>query len=203
MTHADTTVHAARAKTPSQFSLDEYWMPFTPNRDFRQDPKMVVRAEGMYRGTITATRSRWPSGCFASTLTRPQGDRGRRRRALWNRSRSVRAATLGSSSHDPRRDLPGDQSIFSSTRFRGRHRDEGRAGVCQARGQGYSMPFPGSAYHGVIRRRVVVGPGQQPPCSVRPSWHRPHASHAPQGNFFAPGEGAQGVEHSDRCGPSI
>jgi beta-alanine--pyruvate transaminase len=29
-------------------SLDEYWMPFTPNREFKRDPKMVVRAEGMY-----------------------------------------------------------------------------------------------------------------------------------------------------------
>jgi beta-alanine--pyruvate transaminase len=27
---------------------DEYWMPFTPNRDFRHEPKMVVRAEGMF-----------------------------------------------------------------------------------------------------------------------------------------------------------
>src|SRR5207247_9884076 len=25
-----------------------HWMPFTPNRDFKHDPKMVVRAEGMY-----------------------------------------------------------------------------------------------------------------------------------------------------------
>ena len=31
-----------------QLSLDEYWMPFTPNRDFKSDPKMVVRAEGMF-----------------------------------------------------------------------------------------------------------------------------------------------------------
>jgi len=29
-------------------SMDEYWMPFTPNRDFRAEPKMVVRAEGMH-----------------------------------------------------------------------------------------------------------------------------------------------------------
>jgi beta-alanine--pyruvate transaminase len=28
--------------------MDEYWMPFTPNREFKHDPKMVVRAEGMY-----------------------------------------------------------------------------------------------------------------------------------------------------------
>ena len=34
--------------TSQQLSLDEYWMPFTPNRDFKADPKMVVRAEGMH-----------------------------------------------------------------------------------------------------------------------------------------------------------
>ncbi len=45
-THAETKLRDA---TPTrQLSLDEYWMPFTPNRDFKHDPKMVVRAEGMY-----------------------------------------------------------------------------------------------------------------------------------------------------------
>ncbi len=29
-------------------SLDEQWMPFTANRDFKSDPRIVVRAEGMY-----------------------------------------------------------------------------------------------------------------------------------------------------------
>ncbi len=29
-------------------STDELWMPFTANRDFKSDPKIVVRAEGMY-----------------------------------------------------------------------------------------------------------------------------------------------------------
>jgi beta-alanine--pyruvate transaminase len=29
-------------------SLRHYWMPFTPNRDFKREPKMVVRGEGMY-----------------------------------------------------------------------------------------------------------------------------------------------------------
>ncbi|SLN76271.1 aspartate aminotransferase family protein [Oceanibacterium hippocampi] len=28
-------------------SLDNYWMPFTANRDFRQDPRLLVRAEGV------------------------------------------------------------------------------------------------------------------------------------------------------------
>lgn len=29
-------------------SLDAYWMPFTPNKAFKADPRMVVRADGMY-----------------------------------------------------------------------------------------------------------------------------------------------------------
>jgi beta-alanine--pyruvate transaminase len=44
--HADSEVTKTAAKRA--LSLDEYWMPFTPNRDFKHDPKMVVRAEGMY-----------------------------------------------------------------------------------------------------------------------------------------------------------
>jgi beta-alanine--pyruvate transaminase len=46
MGHAELTVHDQAAAR--RISLDEYWMPFTPNRDFKSDPKMVVRAEGMY-----------------------------------------------------------------------------------------------------------------------------------------------------------
>ena len=29
-------------------SLEAYWMPFTPNRRFKADPRFVVRAQGMY-----------------------------------------------------------------------------------------------------------------------------------------------------------
>ncbi len=46
MGHAELTLH--EESTARRISLDEYWMPFTPNRDFKSDPKMVVRAEGMY-----------------------------------------------------------------------------------------------------------------------------------------------------------
>jgi beta-alanine--pyruvate transaminase len=46
MGHAESKVRDA-AVAP-RLSLDEYWMPFTPNRDFKADPKMVVRAEGMF-----------------------------------------------------------------------------------------------------------------------------------------------------------
>lgn len=46
MGHAEPTLHGQAAAT--KMSLDEYWMPFTPNREFKADPQMVVRAEGMY-----------------------------------------------------------------------------------------------------------------------------------------------------------
>lgn len=46
MGHAELTLHDQAAVR--QISLDEYWMPFTPNRDFKGDPRMIVRAEGMY-----------------------------------------------------------------------------------------------------------------------------------------------------------
>ena len=29
-------------------NLDHYWVPFTPNRLFKKDPRLLVRAEGMY-----------------------------------------------------------------------------------------------------------------------------------------------------------
>jgi beta-alanine--pyruvate transaminase len=29
-------------------NLDSYWLPFTPNRLFKKDPRLLVRAEGMY-----------------------------------------------------------------------------------------------------------------------------------------------------------
>ncbi len=46
MGHAELELQdAPQART---ISMDEYWMPFTPNRDFKHEPKIVVRAEGMY-----------------------------------------------------------------------------------------------------------------------------------------------------------
>lgn len=46
MGHSEFTLANQPAQTP--ISLDELWMPFTPNRDFKSDPRIVVRAEGMY-----------------------------------------------------------------------------------------------------------------------------------------------------------
>ena len=46
MGHADQKLRDQPRTTP--VSLDQYWMPFTPNREFKADPRVVVRAEGMY-----------------------------------------------------------------------------------------------------------------------------------------------------------
>lgn len=46
MGHAEFTLRSQPSKPA--ISLDELWMPFTPNRDFKADPRIVVRAEGMY-----------------------------------------------------------------------------------------------------------------------------------------------------------
>ncbi|MCH8953652.1 MAG: aminotransferase class III-fold pyridoxal phosphate-dependent enzyme, partial [Proteobacteria bacterium] len=29
-------------------SLEEHWMPFTGNRDFKENPRLIVRGEGVY-----------------------------------------------------------------------------------------------------------------------------------------------------------
>ena len=29
-------------------TLENYWMPFTANRDFKADPRLFVQAEGVY-----------------------------------------------------------------------------------------------------------------------------------------------------------
>jgi beta-alanine--pyruvate transaminase len=35
-------------EAPVQGQLQPYWMPFTPNKEFKHEPRMFVRAEGMY-----------------------------------------------------------------------------------------------------------------------------------------------------------
>lgn len=46
MGHAELTLRD-RVDT-RRISLDEYWMPFTPNREFKAEPRMIVRAEGVF-----------------------------------------------------------------------------------------------------------------------------------------------------------
>jgi beta-alanine--pyruvate transaminase len=56
-------------------SLDAFWMPFTPNRQFKADPRMIVRAEGMHyftpdgRPILDGTAGLW---CVAAGHARPR-----------------------------------------------------------------------------------------------------------------------------------
>ena len=56
-------------------NLDAYWMPFTANRQFKQAPRMITRAEGMYywddrgRQVLDAAAGLW---CVNAGHTRPK-----------------------------------------------------------------------------------------------------------------------------------
>ena len=39
---------ALATATATKVTMDEYWMPFTHNRSFKQKPKMLHRAEGPF-----------------------------------------------------------------------------------------------------------------------------------------------------------
>jgi beta-alanine--pyruvate transaminase len=63
------------ADTVRPNSLDAFWMPFTPNRAFKADPRMIVRAEGMHyftpegRSILDGTAGLW---CVAAGHARPR-----------------------------------------------------------------------------------------------------------------------------------
>ncbi|HVK80502.1 MAG TPA: aminotransferase class III-fold pyridoxal phosphate-dependent enzyme, partial [Verrucomicrobiae bacterium] len=56
-------------------SLDAFWMPFTPNRAFKADPRMLSRAEGMHyytpdgRAILDGTAGLW---CVAAGHAQPK-----------------------------------------------------------------------------------------------------------------------------------
>lgn len=61
--------------TPRPNSLDSFWMPFSPNRAYKADPRMVVRAEGMHyytsdgRAVLDGAAGLW---CVACGHARPR-----------------------------------------------------------------------------------------------------------------------------------
>ena len=47
MGHTDPLIAAAdHALLPD--SREHFWMPFSPNKEFKREPRMFVRAQGMY-----------------------------------------------------------------------------------------------------------------------------------------------------------
>jgi beta-alanine--pyruvate transaminase len=48
MGHADPHAQTAAALALDSHALENYWMPFSPNKEFKQAPRMFVKGEGMY-----------------------------------------------------------------------------------------------------------------------------------------------------------
>ena len=44
-------MNAQLTPAPAQGDLDAFWMPFTANRQFKANPRLLARAEGMYYWT--------------------------------------------------------------------------------------------------------------------------------------------------------
>jgi beta-alanine--pyruvate transaminase len=72
----DTTVqNGFMTDAPRPNSLDAFWMPFTPNKAFKADPRMVVRADRMHyytpegRPILDATSGLW---CVAAGHNQPK-----------------------------------------------------------------------------------------------------------------------------------
>ena len=50
-------------------SLEAHWMPFSANRDFKKNPRMVVKSEGMYMWDYKGIQHMTRSGKAARTGT--------------------------------------------------------------------------------------------------------------------------------------
>ena len=41
-------------------SLNEHWMPFTSNKDFKQNPRLITEAKGVYLKKLTLSTTMGP-----------------------------------------------------------------------------------------------------------------------------------------------
>ena len=51
MGHADHQLSNAAAHAQDSHALDNFWMPFSPNKEFKAEPRMFVKGEGMHLWT--------------------------------------------------------------------------------------------------------------------------------------------------------
>ncbi len=205
MGHAELTLQ--EQATTRQISLDEYWMPFTPNREFKADPRMIVRAEGMYfwsdKGEKIIDAS---SGLFCCAA-----GHGRREiaEAVGRQLSELDFSAPFLRGHPKQFELatriaeltPGDLNRI----FFGNSGSEAvdtamkvALAYHQARGQGgrnvfvsrerayHGVNFGGVALSGLVNNRRKFGPGL-------PNIAHMRHTHIKE-NFLTPGEGAHGAE---------
>jgi beta-alanine--pyruvate transaminase len=208
MGHAELTLREEAATR--SLSLDEYWMPFTPNRDFKHDPKMVVRAEGMYYWNERGDRILdGAAGLFCVAAGHGRREIADAVSAQLRQLDYVAPFTRG---HPKQFELatrialltPGDLNRVFFTNSGSESVDTAMKlalAYHQARGQGGRTMFVSRerAYHGVnfggvslaglVNNRRRFGP-------TLPGIAHMRHTHLPQ-NRFVPGEGVHGAELAD------
>jgi len=207
MGHAEPTIRDKVAT--NKLSLDEYWMPFTPNREFKADPQMVVRAEGVFlwndRGDKIIDAS---SGLFCVSA-----GHGRKEiaEAVGKQLRELDFCAPFLRAHPRQFELatrvaeltPGDLNRIFFTNS-GSEAVESAMKIAlahhQARGQSRSVfvsrerayhgvNFGGVALSGIVNNRRKYGPGLPGIAHMR-------HTHLKE-NYFQQGEGTHGAELAD------
>ncbi|MDQ2916988.1 MAG: aspartate aminotransferase family protein [Pseudomonadota bacterium] len=208
MGHAEFTLRNQAVQNP--LSLDEFWMPFTPNRDFKSDPRIVDRAEGMYyfndRGEKIIDAS---SGlfCVAAGHCRKEIAEAVHRQLLeldfvapflraHPKSFELAARVAELTPGDLNRIFfvnSGSESVDTAMKVAlAYHQARGQTGrtMFVSRERAYhGVNFGGVALSGIINNRRRYGPG------VAGVVHMRH-THLPE-NYYTPGQGAHGADLAD------
>lgn len=197
--------------TPRPNSLDAFWMPFTPNKAFKADPRMIVRAEGMHyytpdgRAVLDGTSGLWC--CAAGHGRKPIVEAIQRAAAeldyattfnLGHPSAFEFANRLGAILPDQLDRIfftnSGSESADTALKIAlAYQKARGKAGKYRliGRERGYhGTNFGGISVGGIVRNRMTYGP------MVAGVDHLPHTLDI-QRNAFSRGEPEYGVEFAD------
>src|SRR5262245_40823255 len=192
-------------------SLDAFWMPFTPNRAFKADPRMIVRAEGMHyftpdgRAILDGTAGLW---CVAAGHARPRIVQAIQRAAAeldYSTSFNLGHPLAFEFANRLAGILPdgldrivftnsGSESVDTALKIAlAYQRARGKPGKFRliGRERGYhGVNFGGTSVGGITRNRMVFGP------LVGGVDHLPHTLDVAR-NAFSRGLPAHGVELAD------
>ena len=197
--------------TPRPNSLDAFWMPFTPNKAFKADPRMIVRAEGMHyytpdgRAVLDGTSGLWC--CAAGHGRKPIVEAIQRAAAeldyattfnLGHPSAFEFANRLGAILPDQLDRIfftnSGSESADTALKIAlAYQKARGKPGKYRliGRERGYhGTNFGGISVGGIVRNRMTYGP------MVAGVDHLPHTLDV-QRNAFSRGEPEFGVEFAD------
>jgi beta-alanine--pyruvate transaminase len=197
--------------SPKPNSLEAYWMPFTPNRRFKADPRFVERAEGMHyftpdgRKVLDATSGLW---CVNAGHNRP-----RIVEAIQRQAAELGYATTFNMGHPKAFEFAGrlaalmpgdlDHVFFTNSGSEAvdtalkialayqRARGKGSKTRLIGRERGYhGVGFGGISVGGIVKNRMYFG------SLLAGVDHLPH-THDPKRNAFTRGQPEHGAELAD------